>query len=70
MSYLKTERKFCLRLKTYRNLRENCEFRLRYDEAGKFFIREMELKRKYREVLSPNDSIMVNKMVALEGTFH
>jgi hypothetical protein len=32
----------------YRNLRENYEFRLRYDEAGKFFIREMELKRKYR----------------------
>ena len=34
----------------YRNLRENYEYRLRYDEAGKFFIREMELKRKYREV--------------------
>ena len=34
----------------YRNLRENYEYRLRYDEAGrKFFIREMELKRKYRE---------------------
>ena len=31
----------------YRNLRENYEFRLRYDEAGKFFINEMELKRKY-----------------------
>jgi hypothetical protein len=35
----------------YRNLRENYEYRLRYDEAGKFFIKEMELKRKYREVL-------------------
>ena len=33
----------------YRNLRENYEYRLRYDEAGEFFIREMELKRKYRE---------------------
>jgi hypothetical protein len=33
----------------YRNLRENYEYRLRYDEAGKFFIREMELKRKYKE---------------------
>lgn len=32
----------------YRNLRENYEYRLRYDEAGKFFIREMELKRIYR----------------------
>jgi hypothetical protein len=30
----------------YRNLGENCEYRLRYDEAGEFFIREMELKRK------------------------
>jgi pentapeptide repeat protein len=36
----------------YRNLRENYEYRLRYDEAGEFFIREMELKRKYREVVS------------------
>jgi hypothetical protein len=36
----------------YRSLRENYEFRMRYDEAGQFFIREMELKRKYREVLS------------------
>jgi hypothetical protein len=34
----------------YRNLRENYEFRLRYDEAGEFFIREMELKRNYRQI--------------------
>jgi hypothetical protein len=33
-------------------LRENYEFRLRYDDAGKFFIKEMELKRKYRHVSS------------------
>ena len=33
----------------YRNLRENYEFRLRYDEAGQFFFKEMELKRKYRQ---------------------
>jgi uncharacterized protein YjbI with pentapeptide repeats len=33
----------------YRNLRENYEFRLRYDDAGKLFFREMELKRKYIE---------------------
>lgn len=37
-------------LAVYRNLRENYEFRLRYDEAGEFFIREMEMKRKYKEV--------------------
>ena len=36
----------------YRSLRENYEYRMRYDEAGQFFIREMELKRKYREVPS------------------
>jgi pentapeptide repeat protein len=36
----------------YRSLRENYEYRMRYDEAGQFFIREMELKRKYREVIS------------------
>ena len=28
---------------------------MRYDEAGQFFIREMELKRKYREVPSPKE---------------
>lgn len=38
-----------LALSVYRNLRENYEFRLRYDDAGKFFIKEMELKRRYRE---------------------
>jgi uncharacterized protein YjbI with pentapeptide repeats len=37
----------------YRNLRENYEYRLRYDEAGEFFIREMELKRKYKITRSP-----------------
>ena len=36
----------------YRNLRENYEYRMRYDEAGQFFIREMELKRMYREASS------------------
>jgi uncharacterized protein YjbI with pentapeptide repeats len=42
-------------LSIYRNLRENYEFRLRYDDAGRFFINEMELKRKYREVPSISD---------------
>jgi hypothetical protein len=36
----------------YRNLRENHEFRFRYDESSQFFIREMEIKRKYREICS------------------
>jgi hypothetical protein len=39
----------------YRSLRENYEYRMRYDEAGQLFIREMELKRKYREVLSKEE---------------
>jgi hypothetical protein len=40
----------------YRSLRENYEYRMRYDEAGQFFIREMELKRKYREVPSKEEN--------------
>jgi hypothetical protein len=39
----------------YRNLRENYEYRLRYDEAGKFFIKEMELKRYYRTLQLKDD---------------
>jgi hypothetical protein len=42
-------------LTAYRNLRENFEFRLKFDESGKLFIREMELKRNYRH-LRPNSS--------------
>jgi hypothetical protein len=34
-------------LAVYRNLRENYEYRLRYDGAGEFFIRELEMKRRY-----------------------
>jgi hypothetical protein len=45
----------------YRNLRENYEYRLRYDEAGKFFIKEMGLKRKYREVLFEDSSSTIVK---------
>ena len=45
----------------YRNLRENYEFRLRYDEAGKFFMKEMELKRRYREILSHDGSSITKR---------
>lgn len=34
-------------LTVYRNLRENYEYRMKYEEAGQFFIREMNLKRNY-----------------------
>jgi hypothetical protein len=47
----------------YRNLRENYEYRMRYDEAGQFFIREMELKRMYRE--DPSISIFKQRMYKL-----
>lgn len=33
----------------YRNLRENYDYYLKYETAGEFFIREMELKRKYKK---------------------
>lgn len=35
-------------LDVYRNLRENFDYYLKYDNSGEFFVREMELKRKYR----------------------
>jgi uncharacterized protein YjbI with pentapeptide repeats len=42
-------------LYVYRRLRENYEFNLKFDEAGKFFIKEMELKRKYRTVIEKTE---------------
>lgn len=36
-------------VQNYRNLRENCDYHFRYDESGKFFINEMDLKRNYSE---------------------
>jgi len=41
-------------LAVYRNLRENYEFRLMYEEAGQFFVKEMELKRIYYEDANDN----------------
>ena len=34
-------------LTIYRNLRDNYEYNMKYEEAGQFFIREMNLKRNY-----------------------
>lgn len=36
-------------MNVYRNLRENFDKKLKYDFAGEFFVREMELKRKYKK---------------------
>ena len=64
-------------LASYRNLRENYEYRLRYDEAGKFFIREMEIKRKYREVFSiseerdiPKENNWLRRNFSFIGLYH
>jgi hypothetical protein len=45
-------------------LRENYEFKLKFDEAGKFFIKEMELKRKYREAASVS-AVFKRKLIKL-----
>ncbi len=43
-------------------LRENYEFSLKFDEAGKFFIKEMDLKRTYRNAnTKTNDGLEVKK---------
>jgi hypothetical protein len=55
-------------LSVYRSLRENYEFRLRYGEAGKFFIKEMDLKRKYRKGLSYSD-VLKRKLIRLGKKF-
>jgi hypothetical protein len=62
-------------LAVYRNLRENYEFRLRYGEAGEFFIREMEINRLYRQEtksgksqISRNNRIIRN--LSLTGLYY
>jgi hypothetical protein len=40
----------------YRYLRENYEYSLRYEEADRFFKREMELKRQYREKIRKKEN--------------
>jgi hypothetical protein len=41
-------------ISTYKNLRAAYEFRRGNDQVNKFFIRQMEIKRKYREVQLKN----------------
>lgn len=47
-----------LTLYVYRRLRENYEFNLKFDEAGKFFIKEMELNAKLHPRM---DKIILSK---------
>jgi hypothetical protein len=53
----------------YRNLRENYEYKLRYDEEGKFLIREMELKRNYRVVSLASGEHIIKKKSWLRHFF-
>ena len=50
----------------YRGLRENYEYRLRYGEAGQFFVREMDLKRVYNskksEIYQKNEIERLEKL--------
>ena len=55
----------------YRNVRENYEYRLGYDEAGDFFIREMELKRIYKEHLGNiMKTGLVRRHLSITGFYH
>ncbi len=48
-------------LNIYRNLRENFDKKMRYDDAGQFFIREMELKRKFKKKISNSSSKLLTE---------
>jgi uncharacterized protein YjbI with pentapeptide repeats len=59
----------------YRFLRENFEYNLRYDEAGDLFIREMELKRNYKQINeSPGYKIIkkdiISRNISLTGLYY
>jgi len=55
-------------LSEYRNLRENFEYNLRYEDAEGVFIREMELKRNYKQ-LNKEPSFLVGKFRWIHRTF-
>ena len=45
---------------------------MRYDGVGQFFVREMELKRKYVEILSPKIMVLrlrLKKITGLKETY-
>ena len=46
----------------YRDLRENFDMNLQYDTAGEFFIREMELQRKYEDIHKDKKLITTTKL--------
>lgn len=54
----------------YRNLRENYEYNLRYKEAGQFFIREMELGRRYEQRSNPAGNDKIEKKEPYKQVFN
>ena len=40
---------------------------MRYDEVGQFFVREMKLKRKYVEILSPKIMVLRLRLKKITG---
>jgi uncharacterized protein YjbI with pentapeptide repeats len=59
----------------YRNLRKNYEDSFRYEQADKFFVREMEIKRQYREKNVKNRQIIkkngwLRRNLSLTGQYY
>lgn len=48
-------------LTTYRQLRENYEYYLKYEEAGNFFVRESEVSRIYKNKKEDHENYIVKK---------
>ena len=43
---------------------------MRYDEVGQFFVREMKLKRKYVEILSPKIMVLRLRLKKITGWYY
>ncbi len=58
----------------YRNLRDNYDYQLRYDIAGEFFVREMEIKRKYKKNNSSTITTItknpLEQRISILGIYH
>lgn len=58
----------------YRNFRDNYDFQLRYDTAGEFFVRELEIKRKYKKnsrgAIRTTQKNRVNQCVSILGAYN
>lgn len=55
-------------MNTYRDLRDNCDRQLRYDVSGGFFVREMEMERKYEN--GENGNVVPKPLLRRVVTWH